>query len=708
MGFKEVNIKRAFSSDYDDVLNDFYVPVLEKAIEYNRLAGFFSSKSLAVAARGILGLIRNGGIMKLIVSPKFSKEDINSIVGVYENPEKYVTTNMLEEIQNLENDFVRDHVFALAWMLANKRLEIKVAILYDDKGKLLDEDKIQQLGIFHQKVGILKDSEGNVITFSGSVNETAEAWLGNIEEFKVFRSWDVSEHEYVLADINKFERFWNNLATNVKTIDLPQAVKEKIISIAPDDIDKVDLVKWYRKEKRPVILYPYQLEAVQSWLSNDMKGIFEMATGTGKTFAALACLKKAFEIYHKLLCIITVPYQHLISQWRENIKKFCLDLDEIIVADSSNTNWAKELFYSLADLYLGYKKKIAVLTTHNTFSSSKFIDIIKKNKKQIKIFIIADEVHNIGAEKRRAGLIEEYELRLALSATPNRLFDEEGTKVIYEYFNCPSKRATYEFSLKDAITKINPATGQTFLTPYEYLPYFIQLEQDELESYFEQTIKIIKNYFFSKDEVDKEKFFELMLFKRANIVKNAKKKYEVLEKIVNKLNNPTHTVIYCTPQQIDQITKLLSNKELHLHRFTMEEGTTPSKKYYGLSQRDYILNMFQQGKIQILVAMKCLDQGVDIPQAKIAILMASSGNPIEYIQRIGRVIRRYPGKEKAKIYDIIVVPSFSQLSQEYKKMEYKIFSKEVERYEFIASHAINSFEALSLIRAMKEKIVSGI
>ncbi|MEM3385757.1 MAG: DEAD/DEAH box helicase family protein [Nitrososphaeria archaeon] len=708
MNFKELSLKRAFSSDYDDILNDFYVPVLERAVEYNRLAGFFSSKSLAVAARGILGLIKNDGIMRLIVSPKFSKEDVNSIIDAYENPEKYVANNMLKEIQNLENDFVRDHVFALAWMLANKRLEIKVAILYDEKGKLLNEDEIQQLGIFHQKVGILKDSENNIITFSGSVNETAEAWLGNIEEFKVFRSWDFSEKEYVEADIKKFERFWNNLATNVKTINLPDAVKEKLISIAPDDVDKIDLRKWYRREKRPIMLYPYQLDAVQSWLNNNMKGIFEMATGTGKTFTALACLKKAFEVYPKLLCVITVPYQHLIQQWKNNIEKFELEVDGIIIADSNNAKWNKELFDSLADIYMGYKKKMVILTTHNTFSSKKFIDIIKENKRGTKLFLIADEVHNVGAEKRREGLIEEYELRLALSATPNRLFDEEGTNIIYEYFNCPNKKVTYEFSLRDAINKINPATGKTFLTPYEYLPHFIQLEQDELECYFEASIKIVKNYFAAKEDSDKEKYFEQLLFARANIVKNAIRKYDVLEKIVNELKNPTHTIVYCTPQQIDNVVKLLNKKGIYIHRFTMEEGTVPSKKYNGLSQREYILNMFQQEKIQVLVAMKCLDQGVDIPQAKTAILMASSGNPIEYIQRIGRIIRRYPGKEKARIYDIIVVPSFSQLSSEFKKIEYKIFNKEVERYEFIASNAINSFEALNLIRTIREKIVSSI
>ena len=196
MNLREICIKKAYSSDSDDVLYDFYIPTLKVSVEYNRLAGFFSSTSLAIAARGILGLIKNGGIMKLIVSPKLDKNDLEIILSSYKEPEKYIEKKMLEELGKLEDEFVRDHVFALGWMIANKKLEIKVAIPYDNEGRLLSYEDIQQSGLFHQKVGILRDSEGNVITFSGS-----------IKEFKVFRSWESLEKEYVEADILKFNKF---------------------------------------------------------------------------------------------------------------------------------------------------------------------------------------------------------------------------------------------------------------------------------------------------------------------------------------------------------------------------------------------------------------------------------------------------------------------------------------------------------------------
>ena len=179
MSLQKIFFKKAYSSDFDNILLDFYIPALECTIEYNRLAGFFSSKTLAIAARGILCLIKNDGKINLIVSPKLQKKDLEIINNAYETPEKYIEQNMLKELENLEDEFVKDHLFALGWMIANKKLEIKVAIVYDNDQKLLSYDEIQYCGLFHQKVGILKDSEGNIITFSGSVNETASGWLGN-------------------------------------------------------------------------------------------------------------------------------------------------------------------------------------------------------------------------------------------------------------------------------------------------------------------------------------------------------------------------------------------------------------------------------------------------------------------------------------------------------------------------------------------------
>ncbi|HEY8362748.1 MAG TPA: DEAD/DEAH box helicase family protein [Tissierellaceae bacterium] len=705
MSLKIISLKRTYSSDYDNILYDFYIPVLSESVEYYRLAGFFSSTSLAIAARGILGLIKNGGIMRIIVCPRLTKEDLNVIVEAQENPEKYIEMKMLKELDQLEDAFIQDHVLALGWMVANNKLQIKVAILYNERGVPLSYDEIQASGIFHQKVGILKDKAGNIVTFSGSINETAFAWTKNIEEFKVFRSWIPTEVDYVNADFQKFNRFWNNLSQKVKVIDIPYAVQKKLISIAPKDIEEICLQKWYKQliiKKKKLELYSYQKDAINSWLNNNMQGIFEMATGTGKTFTCLGCVDKIFTEKAKVLVIITCPYQHLVNQWKNQIEEFGLDYDKIILA-YSGFQWKHTLADSLIDLDLGYIDKLIVLTTHRTFSSQDFIEIIQKNKKNFYIFLVADEVHWLGAEKSKRGLIEQYDFKLGLSATPKRWFDDFGTKKIYEYFG----NVVYEFSLKEAITKINPATGKTYLTPYRYIPKFVSLTEEELEEYFVKTVSIALRYNKVKNEEERDKILEALLFARADIIKNARQKYEVLKQILDGFDHDiNYTIIYCNPQQIDEVMKIVNQKGIISHRFTMEEGVIPEEKYNGISQREYILQKFAEGEYKVLVAMKCLDEGVDIPPAKTAILMANSGNPREYIQRIGRILRRYPGKEEAVIYDIIVAPSLNNkaIPLQLRELEWKIFTKELKRYEEIAKIAINNAEALKLIDDIKKDL----
>jgi superfamily II DNA or RNA helicase len=264
----------------------------------------------------------------------------------------------------------------------------------------------------------------------------------------------------------------------------------------------------------------------------------------------------------------------------------------------------------------------------------------------------------------------------------------------------------YEFKLKDAINTINSYTGETYLTPYRYIPKFISLNTEEIEEYISKTRAIVMKFNKIKNDEDKDVFLESLLFRRADIIKNAENKYKALEELLDVISSTIRwTIIYCNPQQIDVVMKIINKRGIISHRFTMEEGTVPDKKYGNISEREFLLQKFAENKYQVLIAMKCLDEGVDIPPARKAILMASSGNPREYIQRIGRVIRRYPGKEEAIIYDIIVVPSFNKLVPEFRAIEWNIFKKEIERYEYIAMNSINNAEALELIYNIKDTIM---
>ncbi len=692
MVLSDLQISKSYESDSDDILNEFYLPVLSNSVEYQRSAGFFSSSSLAVAAKGISSFISNGGRMKLLCGAKLQKNDIEIILKAIKTPEEVIEESMINDLENIEDNLIKNHVQALGWMVANNLLEIRIAILLDDDGIPLSQEN----GMLHQKIGILKDSENNLISFSGSNNETATGWVSNIEEFKVFRSWEMNEKEYLDADLKKFEKYWNGTPHKMRIIDIPTGAKEKLIQIAPKDIQ--DLNRGERKQKEDKIeLWDYQKQAIDNWIKNGRKGIFEMATGTGKTFTALGCIQDTLKNFKDTILIVACPSQHLVKQWKNQLKRFGLNLDEIIIADSSNIEWKNQLTDSLIDLSLNYINSLAVLTTHRTLSSKNF-RLIMENNNSDSILLVADEVHGLGAEISSEGLQEKFNFRLGLSATPERWFDEWGTEKITEYFG----GVIYEFSLEKAINTINPATGDNYLTQFKYLPKFVSLNEEELDDYIDISKKIAKQYHLSKEN-NNDQIFKKLLFARSNIIKNAENKLKVFIEILAEIGEDIKgTIVYCSAQQIDEVMDIINQKRIKVHRFTMKESARSNKKFSNVSEREFILKRFEDDFYKILVAMKCLDEGVDIPPAYIGILLASSGNPREYIQRIGRLIRRYPDKNEAIIYDIVVIPSLKNLPKDIREIERKIFENEIERCEEIAKAASNSAEALSLLYDIKK------
>jgi len=703
MSLRGISFKKAYSSDFDDILRDFYIPALRESVEYSRLAGLFSSTSLAVAARGVLGLVRNDGYVRLVASPRFTEADAEAILDSYDERRRRVQTVMLAELDALEDEFVRDHVAALGWMIAKGKLDIRVAIPRDSRGRFLSYEQTMRSGVFHQKVGILRDADGATITFSGSLNETASGWLGNVEEFKVFRGWDPSEAEYVEADVAKFERFWSDRSGSVSVMDVPRAVKERLVEMAPSELDASSLKRWTGRATAAttIQLFQHQREAVDSWLNNGMTGILEMATGTGKTYAALGCLDEVGRRSAPLVTVITCPYQHLVRQWVREIGKFGTRYDTLIMADGSNPGWKDNLADTLVDVALGHKSTLIVVTTHRTFSSQALLNMVGAYAGRVPMLLIADEVHGLGATRAREGLIDAYQFRLGLSATPRRWFDEVGTGAIFDHFG----GTVYEFPLQRAVSTINPATGQTYLAPYRYLPHFVSLSEDEMGEYLAKTKAIARKAGGARSE-DEDKLIRLLLFQRADIVKAAAAKYGVLDTMLGEMGPDIRwTIVYCSPKQIDAAMRIINARSLTAHRFTMDEGTTPESRYGGETERDFLLRKFGEGRYQILVAMRCLDEGVDVPPARTAILMASSGNPREHIQRIGRVIRRYPGKHEAAIYDILVVPSLERMPPELRAMEWRIFERELARCEEIATIALNNAEALQAVYDVKRRVL---
>lgn len=664
------------------MLNDFYVPVMAEAVRYDRLTGYFSSTILSLAARGVAGLVKNGGTMRLVSSPEFSVEDMAVLAGdsSAEEIDQVISDrfrDLVSDLDGLTEFIAKDHLRALAWMVREGYLQIRVLVPRNLDGRA---------GIFHSKVGILTDGAGNKISFSGSVNETAAAWRHNIEEFKVFKSWESESSQWVRHDQEQFERYWAP-SGEVPYVSrpLPERIREKFVEVAPETLDLLDLTDGIPDdglEGLPPSLRPYQEEAIQAWLDAGMKGILEMATGTGKTRTAFDCIARFQESSPRTLTVVTAPFQHIAVQWRQILAP----LRPVSTFDSGS--WKKSFANSLSELKTYQRNHLVWIAVQNTAASSDFLELLESAQKTVSSSLfVGDEAHGLGSRVFRQALSPSYVARLGLSATPTRWFDELGSSVLLDFFG----GSVFEFGLSDALNWVDPATGETPLTPYEYHPEFVDLSQEELEEFVKLTDQI-KLEIARNGTDDPSERLELLLFKRAAVVKTASAKLTGLRVLLDDLDTWGGTLIYCHNEtQMAQVIELVSARKLRYRRFTGSEGATPRAEYSGLSEREWILKSFEEGEVEVLVAMKCLDEGVDVPSAKRGIILASSGNPREFIQRRGRLLRRHPGKTRAVIHDFVVFPPFgSSIETEDNSAAGTIIKKELARIEEFSQDAVNS------------------
>lgn len=703
MNYRDVPLKYSYESGNDDLLWDFYIPMLSYAKRYDRISGFFSSTSLSLAARGIAGLIERGGTMRLITCPRLSKEDAEEISSTLGNNDSILSKRLILDICDIEDSFQKDHISALGWMLANGFLQMKIALVYNH-GRLCNGEEILSHSIMHQKVGLLYDEDFNGVSFSGSNNESASGWLENIEEFKVFKQWEPGQKLYFEEDQRKFEEFWTNKRTGVRVIDLPTAVNNHLIESSSDfSREKIALSKYYTskhreyetKKKADLKLFFYQKNAVQEWVESNRRILLEMATGCGKTRTAIGCMQQLLSSEDKaVLIVISCPQNTLSLQWKKDIEGLETRIAASTVCDGTVNNWRSSLSKEIKKLTSGFYKNLVIYTTHQTCSDDDFASIVESNSSRCVSLFIGDEVHGMGAAKTRNGLLNCYQYRVGLSATPSRWFDEDGSKLIEDYFG----NKVFRFTIQDALTTINPITGKTFLVNYRYHPHFIQLTDDELSEYKALSDKITKMS-QSKSIDTKSQILQFLLFKRADIEKNAENKYSELERILEEIGQEiSDTIIFVSDEQIDKVMRIMGKRKIAAHKFTQAESTIPSTKYGGISEREHLINRFSVGDYQVLVAIKCLDEGIDIPSAKRAIVMASSTNPREYIQRIGRIIRQAPQKAQADIYDLILHPDLSGFKDDVMaKLERKIFEKEMERVKDLSMNALNNSSVLNLV-----------
>ena len=697
MSFKDIEIKTEYRSGKSDVIKDFYIPVLAQARRYKRAVGFFSSTALIQIARGIAELVANGGRIELIASPRLSEEDINAIRCGYEERNRIITEAIMRSFVEPKTYFESERLNLLATLIAEGKLDIKIAFT----------EGYNQLGIYHEKMGLMYDEFDNVIAFSGSTNETENAFIANYEVMDVFCSWQSAfEEKKVVEKELAFHLLWTNADSKVTIIDFPEIAVQKLMSYKKETIDReidqkeIIVAPQFKKEENlknafrvpeEVVFFDYQQKAINKWEEVGYQGIFDMATGSGKTFTALGALSRLSEkLKDRVGIVILCPYQHLVEQWVEDINRF--NVKPLICY--SKYDWKKKFKLLINDFKLGVKQNFCIIMVNGSFSTQYAQEILKSVKGNL--CLVVDEAHNFGSTKLRKCMLPNFKYRLALSATLERHHDEEGTNSLLEYF----KEKCITFTLEDAI-------NQGFLTPYYYHPVVVNLESDELDEYIKITEKII-NILRKNPGEGLPKSAEMLLIKRARIIAGARNKISILEELISKYKNDNNILVYCgatkifedkeddydeeDKRQIEKVVDILGNKlGMRVSMFTSKEDA---------HERELIKNSFAEGHLlQALVAIKCLDEGVNIPGIRTAFIMASSTNPKEYVQRRGRVLRKAKGKDFAVIYDFITLPRALDSGEPIQNIdcEISLFKREKERLDDFVKLCENPSESFKLV-----------
>lgn len=715
MSLRDVQLKTEYRSLLDNVINEFYTPVLTQSVLYKRAVGFFSSSALIDLLAGITGLIKNGGKIQMIASPRLSQEDIAAINDGLCRREEVIEEALLREL-NVPSDIFEEARFnLLSNLIASGRLEIKIAFL----------EKDNVIGMFHEKVGLMYDAEDNIVAFTGSMNESSNAFSINYESIDVYTSWTQDE-ERVLNKQSAFNAMWEDYEPSMHVVSFPKVESEIIERYRiTDSVEsalehlKTASNKKIKKDQQisesfiiglsipdGVQMREYQLEAIASWESHGFRGIFDMATGTGKTYTALAAIAHLYKRMNENLAVIIIcPYQHLVEQWKEDIVAFGMK-PIVCYSASSQKNWRDRLKTAVTSFNLGVQKHFSMVSTNATFSLDYVQEIVRKLKGNV--VLVVDEAHNFGAKHLSTALLENAEYRLALSATIDRHGDEEGTQKLFDYFG----EKCIEYSLKDAI-------DNDMLTPYYYYPEVVSLSDEELEKYLELTSKISKHVHKDKNkQLQLSDYAKMLLIKRARIVAGAVSKLKKLKELMADYQSDNQILVYCgattlhdvdyredkppvdEARQIDIVADILGNElGMRVTKFTSEESA---------DERERIKADFAEGThLQAVVAIRCLDEGVNIPSIRTAFIMASSTNPKEYIQRRGRVLRKFPGKKYVKIFDFITLPipleNVRNYDTEIVDSTRSLALREIIRMKDFASIAENPFETDSLIADIKRE-----
>ena len=699
----------------------FFNDCLENSKEFDLQLGYFSSATISVLAEGFATFISNGGKMRLVINHIVSEEDKEAISkGIHGGVIDCFDLTNFEALRQTFDEYQQQFFECLAFLIYNKRIDIRIIKPRNKKG------------IAHTKSGQFRDGD-SITSFTGSANFTISGLFNNLEEITISRSDSVDKmvQKKIASQREEFDSIMSGKKRNIEYLSPENLISAIQTNYGDKDIEELlDVEKKLRKIKEerkikerqeqsdlvcddlniePQFPYSsgpreYQKTAFENWKSNGQKGLCAMATGTGKTITSLNCLLEIYQRKGYYKAIILVPTITLVNQWEQECRKF--RFSNITKVYSKNLTWRDEIERILFNEKYRTDREpevsYIIISTYASYSREKVFKVLNGFDKR-RLLMIADECHNMGSGSLVKRLKEiPYLRRIGLSATPERQFDDEGNKILNKFFGS-EEHYTYEYSMEEAI-------HNGVLCKYMYYPHVVRLTPDEMSAYVEISEKIAKYFNYDTESFDHiDDILKMKLLERKRIIHKAVNKLDIFKSIIKKRfeekGNLKYSLIYVPegnkPDYVGAQDDFDRNENVEddndaehlINIYTqavteVDDHVTVRKFVSGQKDRDEILYDFAEGKLQVLTSMKCLDEGVDVPRSELAIFCSSTGNPRQFIQRRGRVLRTHPDKKMAELHDLVVFPEINPYSDSY-RMEQSLVRGELQRVRNFANLSEN-------------------
>ena len=643
MVFQDWEPEAQYHTDTHDIAAEFYRPCMRDAIRYDRITGYFSSAIYLIVWTEIVDFARRDGRIRIICSPSFSAEDAQTMSDAYRarTDEELAVSLLADYHRLLETPHLSEHAKALAGLIVDGVVDIRIAQLSPDA-------KASSRAMFHDKTGLFFDDNGDVIGFRGGMNETylGLAVGGNVDSIDAWTSWAGGrEADRVETAINRFASLWADGTPGIDVREVPDVALDEFSRIAAAEepwqikaeaIAAASHVEAMRRPEPGFTLFAHQEKALAAWEDAGRRGLLKHATGAGKTFTSTEAIRRELLSGHRP--VVLVPSAFLLYQWTTELKQHLADIDiRVHPCGDGHSDWTDLLAAWLSPT----DTNRIVVSTIATAVSDRFLGQLRRAASRL--MIVADEAHRLGAPKAQALFDVPAATRLGLSATPERAGDPDGTAALFSYFG----GIVDTFGLQDAIE-----AGVS--TPYDYEPHVVNLnesEQDQWEALSQQISQRVAELSSSNDTTAaalNHPTVKRLLIQRARIIKKAEAKTSLARSVLtDNYRTGDRWLVYCEDQ--DQLRDVVAG---------LLDASLPVTEYHSAMAGDRsatMRNFATNGGV--LVSIKCLDEGVDIPVATHALILASSRNPREFIQRRGRVLRRAPDKAFAQIFDALVVPT---------------------------------------------------